>query len=464
MAVSSGSSSSGLLDRTQGLVSLMRGFPDWISDEEAEGIIGVLPPDTSRTVTALFDPRIRRTSLAFFKMLDAWMSEVRRVREEGGKVVLVPFNFPVEAIYAFRGAVPITSEVLSTLGVAALEGQGERYWDFAMSLGLPDNLCSANTIELGSVLTEKDLTPDAIVQAAVGGCDVNSKIHEFVSHYLGIPQFILEKPTDNSARGRRRYLGNFLRLMRQLEEFVGEELDEGRVREVMERANRCTDLYHELWELHKHVPCPVPNVFALFLYGTRFTSWGKDEGIRTLEAMCQASLDIAARGDYLAEERARCIWVYTGYYFDFLGFFNWMEEQGVSYLGDGLDLFFPAQVDTSSLETMFAGMAESAWNMPMTRQVGGDSMWARWLDDIVYAVKDLGANCAIYSGHHSCKQTWSVFSAVRSEIAKRTGVPTLCLQGDSWMRRMTPVSVLQEEVSRFVDTVVASGRRRRRRR
>jgi benzoyl-CoA reductase/2-hydroxyglutaryl-CoA dehydratase subunit BcrC/BadD/HgdB len=452
-----------LLDRVYSLIRLMNGFPEDLSDEEAEGLIRVLPPDTARAVTALFRPRLRRSSLAFFKMLGSWLERAHRVKEEGGKVILVPFNFPVEAIHVFEKAVPVTSEVLTTLGVVALEGQGERYWDFAMSLGLPDNLCSANTVELGSVLTERDFTPDAIVQAAVGGCDVNSKIHEFVAHYLDIPQFILEKPTECTSRGRRRYLLNFLALMERLQEFIGEELEEKRVREVMERANRCAALQNEIWELHRHVPDPVPNVFALFSYGTRFSCWGREEGIRTLESMRKTALEILDKGDLPPRERARCIWIYTGYYFDFLGFFDWMEQNGISYLGDGLDLFFPAQVDTSSMDSMMQGMAEAAWNMPMTRQVGGDSMWARWLDDVTFAIKDLGADCAIYSGHHSCKQTWSVFAAVRNEITRRTGVPVLCLQGDSWIRRMTPMSVLQGEISSFVETVVAPPRRRQRR-
>ncbi len=452
----------GLLNRVYSLISLMDRFPEEVSDEEAEGVIKVLPGDTARALTALFQPRVRRASLAFFRMLGSWLESARRVREEGGKVILVPFNFPVEAIHVFRRAVPVTSEVLTTLGVVALEGQGERYWDFAMSLGLPDNLCSANAVELGSVLSERDFAPDAIVQAAVGGCDVNSKIHEFVSHYLGIPQFILEKPTECTSRGRRRYLQNFKQLMERLQEFIGEELEEERMREVMENANRCVELQNEIWEMHRGVPNPVPNVYALFSYGTRFSCWGREEGVRTLETMRDSVLDMLRSGDVPEEERARCVWIYTGYYFDFLGFFSWMEERGISYLGDGLDLFFPARTDTSSMESMLEGMAEAAWNMPMTRQVGGDSMWVRWLDDVIFAIKDLGANCAIYSGHHSCKQTWSVFAAVRNEITRRAAVPTLCLQGDSWIRRMTPISVLQEEISRFVDTVVApSGRRRR---
>jgi hypothetical protein len=95
---------------------------------------------------ALLSPRFREVSLDFITMIGGWIREARRAREEGRKVILVPFNFPPEIIYLFRNAVPLTSEVLTTLGVSVLEGQGERYWDYAMGLGIPDFLCSSSTI------------------------------------------------------------------------------------------------------------------------------------------------------------------------------------------------------------------------------------------------------------------------------------------------------------------------------
>ena len=64
------------------------------------------------------------------------------------------------------------------------------------------------------------------------------------------------------------------------------------------------------------------------------------------------------------------------------------------------------------------------------------------------------------------EQLPSVFARVREELTRRTGVPVLCLQGDSWSRRITPIGALQQEISAFVNTVVVprQGRRRRRRR
>lgn len=447
---------SGLFNRVTQILELALRMPEKLSDEEIDGLMRVLPPDSRQSLSAMFIPRLRDTSIVFLKMVADWMIKARNASSEGKKVILVPFNFPPEIIHAFDSAWPITSEVLSTLGVVALEGQGERYWDMAMGLGLPDHICSSNTVELGSMLGSSDFRPQAIVSAAPGGCDVNAKIHEFVSHYLEIPQIFLQKPPDDSERGRELYVAYTRRMISELEEFLGEELTEAKLRRVVEKANRCTELHFELWAMNRARPCPVPNLFSLFLYEIRFTMWGTDEAIVVLEKMVETVKKRLAKQEYPAErEIARTLWAYTSYYFDFTNLFNWMEESGYTHLGDGLNLYFPEPIDTTNMESMLKGYANSAWNMPMTRQVGAESMSKSWTNDVVYAARQLDADCVIYCGHHSCKQTWSVVSILRQELEKRLGLPLLILQGDSWIRRMTPASVIQKEIDEFVNNVVA---------
>ncbi len=460
----------GLFDQLALQFGIIEKLPRGVIDKAGflMNTLKLIPEDGRKSMNALWEPHVKEASLDYTKMAATWIMEAKRAAKQGKKVILVPFNFPGELIHAFDSAVPLTSEVLTTLGVSVLKGQGEDYWDVAMGLGLPDHICSANAIELGSVLSGDDFKPDAIISSSPGGCDVNAKIHEFVSHYLDIPQFFLQKPTEDSGRGRQWYGTYMKNLVTDLERFLGETLDEERLRETMIRANRCTELYYDLWDLQQAVPCPVPNIFSLFLYGTRFSMWGTETGVAMMETLVRVSRDRLAQKAYPAKrERARSLWAYTSYYYDFYGFFSWMEKQGISHLGDGLDLFFPKIVDTTSLESMIEGLTEAAWNMPMTRQVGAESMSGSWTDDVVYAAKSLNADCVIYCGHHSCKQTWGVISILRNELAKRLDIPILILQGDSWMKKMTPMSDLQNQVEEFVNNVVArqdSGKRKIRQR
>jgi hypothetical protein len=50
---------------------------------------------------------------------------------------------------------------------------------------------------------------------------------------------------------------------------------------------------------------------------------------------------------------------------------------------------------------------------------------------------------------------------------KQVGVPLLVLQGDSWLRRTTPIGVIQEQIDEFISNVVVpkqAGRRKVRKR
>lgn len=450
-----------LLNRIIPVFQLATNFPDWVSDEEAEGLVQFLPADPANSISALLAPPVRRAALAYLKLIREWLLGAVSARQEGKKVILVPFNFPPELIHCFETAFPLTSEVLSIMAISGLYGQGERYWDIAMGIGLPDTLCSSSTIEIGSALTGADFKPDAIVSAAPGSCDANAKVHEFAARYLGIPQFLLDKPVDDTERAREQYLKYFKKLVRDLEEFIGEELSEERMRIVLEKANRATDLYYDLWELRKAKPSPCPNLFTYLVYAVKFTMWGTDHAINVLQVMVDTVRERLARGEYEApEEVARCFWIYTLYYWDLMGFFNWMDKKGITICGDLIGSFFLQPINTTSKESMINGLTDTCWGYAMTRQMGANSMHMQWLEDILYWVSELGADSAIYCGHHSCKQTWSVFSITRNELMKRRNIPTLMLQGDAWIRRMTPMSVIQEQIEEFVNNVVIKRKRK----
>ncbi len=452
----------GLFNRVYGLFGVMNKFPDVMSEAELEGLIKVLPPDSANSIRSILRPSIQEASMAYIKMLNVWLAEARQARDEGKKVILLPFNFNPEIIHFFDNIFPLTSEVLTTMGVVALEGQGQRYWDYAMGMGMPDHICSANSVEIGSVLTGVDFKPDAVISAAPGACDMNAKIHEFLARYLEIPQFVIQKPPDNTRRGYEFFKNSYRNLIAMLEDYAGEEVKEEKMREVATKANRCTELYYDLWELKKQVPCPVPGLFSLYIIGVRFAMWGRDEGITTMQKMVEvARRNLEDPHCQNREEVARVLWTYVSYYYDLLGFYDWMDEKGFINMGDMLQINFTQPIDLSTRESILDGIVENAWNAFMTRQMGGDSMSLRWVNDLIHIVKEFGVNGAIFCGHHACKQSQSVFSIARKELQEKTGVPTLRLQGDSWVGSMTPMSVIQAEVEQFINNVVNKKRRRR---
>lgn len=453
----------GLILRLYEILKTVRNLKSY-TESEAEGLLNLLVREQEHTFKAFFDKRHYGAALYWIQeVVGKHVIEAVEAKEKGKKVIMIPFNFPPEVIHVFENAVPLTTELVSSLGVVGLAHQGEPYWDYALSLGLPDTMCSANAIAIASMLLSKEaeeFVPDLMISAAPGSCDANSKVHELAAEYLGIPEIILDK-TGESSRDFELYRRLFRRMFSKLEEKLG-EADEDRMIKTLEKANRATELYWELHELKKHSPCPVPNLFTPMSYGTRCSMWGRDEAISIFEKLVEVAEKRLKRGEYPAEEEvARSMWVYTGYYFDALDFWIWLEDNGISYLDDLINLqALKGAYKAETKEEAIDAFADIAWNMMMTRQMGAENMGLRWVEDILYDINDLNANCAIYAGHHACKQTQAVFRILRDELSRR-GIPVLRLEGDCWNRRITPMSVLQETILDFVKNVVAKRKKLR---
>jgi hypothetical protein len=75
------------------------------------------------------------------------------------------------------------------------------------------------------------------------------------------------------------------------------------------------------------------------------------------------------------------------------------------------------------------------------------------VNDISSWITELKADACDHCGHHPRKQAWSLFSIARGEIVKRKKSPTLMLQGHFRIRRMPPVSAMEEQIDEFADTV-----------
>ena len=452
-------------ERTLDVLDMIYQFPDSLTDDELEGVAEYVNPDIRNTALGLFEiPSARNTEVVFVKKVIDILREAQRAQAEGKKVVFIPFTFPPEIIFAFDNLFPVCTEVVAGLVVNVCAGQGERFWDFAMGMGLPDSLCTANTMTVGSFLMGPGLKPDAIVSNAPGSCNPNAKIHAFAADYLGVPQFILEKPTDDSERGRELYFTYLSNLIKDLEEFAGEELSEQRLREVVLKASRAADLYNEFWDLRKAKPCPAHNIFNANILFLRSQMWGRDEAIDLLGDMIAVSKERLRAGNPTApEEVARVYISYIFALFNLHGFFPWMEKKGIAILGDILGIHFFPPVDTSSKESMIRWLSEVAFDYPMTRQMGAESISLKWLEDISRAVKDLEADCCVYIGHHACKHTAGSLTFLRRELMKLSNVPTLTLVGDSFDKRHTPMSIIQDEIELFIDKVVSKKRKAPRR-
>ncbi|MBW1710872.1 MAG: 2-hydroxyacyl-CoA dehydratase [Deltaproteobacteria bacterium] len=421
-----------------------------------KAVIDAMPEARRGTFLAMYqDPDVRETSVVFNRSSGNYWRSLLTARDEGKKIVFVPFNFAPEIFHALN-MVPVCVEVLTTMAQNLEEGVAE-YLDLAVERGLPDTMCSTQRGVIGlfeAGILEK---PDLLINGALGSCDPNSKAFEYMAEKFDIPALYLDIPYYHDKRALDYYARGFKNAIKAIEEMTGHKLDPDRLREVVDYTNRATELFFEINELKRNVPNPVPNYYNMQHIGTKFMMVGKPEAVEFYEKALEVSKDRLKKGKHvLPEEKIRVLFIYTFFYFD-TSIYSWFqEEMGVSYLMDVLSAFdFNPHIDTSSVDTMLYGLAEEMFNLPMTRQLAGSwDMDSNWLWDSLYYAKTYKADCCVFSGHLACKQAWGVYRLVSDSIKKELGIPCLRLEGDGWDSRITPLAVIREQLEEFFETVV----------
>ncbi len=448
-----------VLERGEGIFGLMKNFPEDVTDDELAGLAPMVNQDLRSTLTALLAyPDFRKAGIKWAKglnhFLEAIMDAAREV--DGKKLVSIPFTMPPEVIYCFKNLSPMLTEVVALIALAGLDGQMESYWDEAMSIGLPDSLCAANALAVGAFMNP-GLRPHVVVNNTIGSCNPNASAHALLANYHGIPQIAWEKPAENSPAARDVWYERMKGVMGQLEDLAGEKLDEGRMRYVLENCQKSWDLWWELAELKKLRPCPIPNVFNMCADATRLALWGTETGTELMQTIVDATKARIKNKTYTAPEVARVWWSYIYYYTDFYGMWNWFEDHGITFLGQIISIYYQPEFDLSSKESMLRVLSETAFDYTMTRQMGSGVTSDQWLDDTEQQMRDFDAEAAVYCGYHACKHASGGNAYVRRELGKRLGVPVLNLQGDTFDKRMTPASYVQEEIVNFLNSVVLKG-------
>ncbi|MGB2583311.1 MAG: 2-hydroxyacyl-CoA dehydratase family protein [Dehalococcoidia bacterium] len=434
------------------VAALLEGVSALPEDYEAlQALARSLPPETGAMLEGFVSPKFMKMSLAGLKIFSLAFSDILQKRAEGKKVVFRAFNFPPEMLLALDVA-PMCTEAAGIVPMLAIGG--DRFFDAAIEAGLPDTLCSGHRPTVGMILDGRELKPDIIINAGVGSCDPNAKIHEWMAKEWGIPLLNLDAPYYHDERALAYYQIEFRKLVSRLEEITGQKLDYDRLRETVEYSNQATELYLEIHELKRAVPFPVPNIYTVLVQLAKLIWAGRPETVDFFQIVRDTAKELVEKGEgAFPNQRVRALWTYSGIYYD-MEIWRWLEKIGVAYLQDVFSWFPEKLIDTSTIDTMLDGLGERTFNMPMTKQMkGGWDTPGGWADDMIFLARELEADCAIFSGHLACRHAWGNFRLLRDKLRDELGIPTLRLEADILDRRVTPVSVLKEQIEEFVSTI-----------
>lgn len=170
-------------------------------------------------------------------------------------------------------------------------------------------------------------------------CDPRVKLFEAMRRYLGVPAYIFDvlcPPVDDvdcaDRAAQKHYIDYNVESLRGLvgflEEQVGRKLDQVRLQRAVANSLEVWRSLHEIHQMRRSVPCPLPSEDAFSLFFPAMWLAGTDEAVAFFrEAHQEISERVRRKQGVIVDERFRLLWVGLPPYFD-MGLFNYLEKQG----------------------------------------------------------------------------------------------------------------------------------------
>jgi benzoyl-CoA reductase/2-hydroxyglutaryl-CoA dehydratase subunit BcrC/BadD/HgdB len=350
------------------------------------------------------------------------------------------------------GFVPMMTESLGLIFPLLDRDAGVPSVDRTENAGFPADMCSFIKHSLGQVLGD-ELPKPRLILTTNSPCDSAMAGYVPIEKRLGVPVFRLDHPFDTNERSLDYYARGLWKMIDFMEAETGRTMDFDRLKEICEERNRASEYLLEFRELLRNRPAPLGGllltisilghqVFPGMKATTKFCKHLRDEAKRRVENGIGAVRD----------ERIRIILWNPPFLIDG-GLFHWMEESfRAVVVMDMLAYRSYSLIDTSSPESMIRGLAYDMMQGPMARHTRGPAK--NYYDDLIRLFREYEADMVLIASHQGCKNALAVAGILR-DLFRKQDIPLLDIQYDLVDPRITSPEEIRNQVSHFMETIMA---------
>jgi len=370
---------------------------------------------------------------------------------EGLPIVGYHFAIPSEYLSCFE-CVPVCLEGTGYYLATLLLDGIERYYDIMINWGHPFHTCTAQRGPMG--MTLDDLFKFDAIFTPTAPCDNTCASYPFFKLEKKIPLIIADMPFRRNQSGYEYYAEQIKNSLFKLGRVIGQEPDFEKMKEHIEIENRVQQIRLEIFELIKATPSPISNIYNAVSAGTFIQISGTQENLSFYEEVLEIVKDrYRKKQHHGGEEKIRSIWPYMVTYFD-MSLCEWLDrELGMSILFDIFNYNFSEPINTtSSIDSLFYGMAVKAMGWPMVKQ-STDFYYAS-LENCLKLAKDFSADCFIYTQSLACKQFGSFPQLLREALKDELGIPMLLIEFDVGDKRFASTKSIKEKIKMFAQTLM----------
>lgn len=400
---------------------------------------------------------VRELNCAVINQITAGLIDIlENIYYRCDKVVLHEDLVPPEILYGMglhSWMNEIVGMVVSLIDVSIVE----RYIDIAENNGTPADICSLPKVNIGVTLSG-ELPPVAAVISSNMPCDGGMKSYLATEQHYGLPTFYLDAPYEfQTERANRYFVGQLKEMISWLEQKTGARMDYDRLRVICERRNRMRELELEIWELMRLKPSPLaaePIYFTHMMY--TICNPGNERGVKLMELILDYTKRIAATGAGAVPGEQHRIVLWNPPVSMFPDLFVWAEQKyRTAMLMDMLTYRRFNFIDTSTPDTMLAGLARVNMEGPMARHTRGPA--ENFFTDLLHLYDYFNLDMIWMAGHIGCKNTQAILGIMRERCRSRD-IPLLVLDYDLCDSRIVSEEGIKRQIDQYMESVMHAER------
>jgi len=367
-------------------------------------------------------------------------SEAQQARSNGKLVSWLTALSPVELLYAMD-VVPVFPE--NYAAVCASTGVAPEYMETAEGKGYSRDLCSYFRCNLGHVIAgggPMDGLPKPDFLLATGNvCYTRVKWWETLSHTLKVPLFFIDVPTvgEYSDHAMNYFESQLQDLIEFLEEKTGRKLEKKRLKEAIELSDRTGQLWTELMDLRRRIPCPMGALDALGSMFALVTYVGTKAPVEFLEKVRDEVKDLVEHGlGVVPNEKYRLLFDNIPPWFD-LRLIKYFQNYGGSFVVEPYTQFvWSSRMDPSkplrsmAVKYVTLGLEDMDKKYPQLKLKDPEKSGfdIRVLLNVQFA-KEYSVDGVVIHWNRSCKPM-SIGEMEVKNAVQEIGLPVLVFEGD----------------------------------
>ncbi len=399
------------------------------------------------------DPtKLRSNGLLYEIWLDFRKRELK-AWQEGKPFVYDSGGIPPLRLLTTMGLYPL---LLPSIGDRAGSELAEEAFRTIWAKGFPDPGCDRTLVPIGMAMNGRIPPPSLVIDAA-GICIPETSCSLWAGLHFGVPRFCFDIRYDHSYEG----LQYLVKQMREMIDFVEREIpgakyDEDKLVELQDRAKLEHQVYREVHQLKKAVPCPLSAVDAF-----RLPAWEIVDDPRTLryaemyrdELRERVKMGVSAVG----KEKLRVAWLVSGPFHS--NPFAILERKGVSVpwfeFGQAAGQFalgllnYGLEGDEAEYGRKLTPLEEEArrlnhntWGGPAVKRAVS----------VIQACREMKIDAIIHYQLAGCVVNMGSAKIVADMAERELGIPSLMVEGFEWDARRWNQEEYNEKITNFIDT------------